>query len=357
MFIFDAHLDLAMNAMDHNRDLRCELEEVREREKNRQPDSSSGIPTVSFPAMRRGGVGLCVATQIARYVRRDNPLPGWFSPEQAFAHTQAQLAWYRAMEQDGQLRQIVDREGLHQQLRIWQESDSPDATKPIGYILSLEGADSIVHLNWLEKAWDYGLRALGPAHYGPGTYSAGTDAEGGLTGRGRDLLKEMDRLGLILDTTHLTDQAFKESLDLFQGPIWASHCNCRALVPNQRQASDEQIRLLVEREAVIGVVFDAWMMIPDWEKGVSTPQTTGLRLSRILDHIDHICQLAGNARHVGIGSDLDGGFGAEQCPADLDDIEKLPRLASLLTGKGYTQEETEGILANNWIRFLDRTWS
>ena len=99
------------------------------------------------------------------------------------------------------------------------------------------------------------------------------------------------------------------------------------------------------------------MIITDWEKGVSTPQTTGLRFIRILDHIDHIYQLAGNARHVGIGSDLDGGFRADQCPTDLNYIEKLSRLTSLLTGKGFTQEETEGILANNWIRFLDRTWS
>jgi len=98
-------------------------------------------------------------------------------------------------------------------------------------------------------------------------------------------------------------------------------------------------------------------MIPDWEKGVSTPQTTGLRLTRILDHIDHICQLAGNARQVGIGSDLDGEFGAEQCPADLNDIEKLLRQASLITGKASTQEETKGILVNNWIRLLDRTRS
>ena len=360
MFIFDAHLDLSMNAMEWNRDFRCDLEEIRQRESSMTDKKDRGNGVVSFPAMRRGNIGLCVATQIARYVKPENKRSGWASPEQAWAHTQAQLAWYRSMEEDGQLLQITDKTALDQHLDLWlnaEQTDRATSELPIGYILSLEGADSMVTLEHLSKAYDYGLRALGPAHYGPGTYSAGTDSEGGFSDRGRDLLKEMDRLGMILDVTHLTDEALAESFDRYQGPMWASHCNCRALVPHQRQLSDEHIKLLVERKSVIGVVFDAWMMVPDWTRGKSTPADSNLKIEAIVSHIDHICQLAGSAKHVGIGSDLDGGYGTEQCPTDLDSIERLQLIAKLLEARGYKAEEIEGIMFRNWLRFLGQSWS
>src|SRR5690606_4740429 len=136
---------------------------------------------------------------IARYVEKGSVLPGWHSPEQAWAQTQGQLAWYRAMEDAGEMVQIVDGDGLQQHLERWNNGHLPEAAKPIGYILSLEGADSLITLDYLEKAYNYGLRAIGPAHYGPGRYAPGTGAEGPLSGKGRELLKEMDRLGMILD--------------------------------------------------------------------------------------------------------------------------------------------------------------
>src|SRR6185295_18292563 len=157
-------------------------------------------------------------------------------PAQAWAQTQGQLAWYRAMEQVGQMIQIKDAASLRKQAQLWSGAPPPDA--PIGYILSLEGADSMVTLGHLERSYADGLRALGPAHYGPGTYAQGTDATGGLGQRGRELLKEMERLGIILDVTHLCDESFWEALDHFQGRIWASHSNCRALVSHNRQFSD-----------------------------------------------------------------------------------------------------------------------
>jgi membrane dipeptidase len=356
MFIFDAHLDLSMNAIEWNRDLRCDLEELRRRESGMTDRKDRGNGVVSFPAMRRGNIGLCVATQIARYVKPDNPRSGWASPEQAWSQTQAQLAWYRTMEEDKQLVQITSSNELRKHLNLWQNTpSSPESHElPIGYILSLEGADSIVTLDHLTRAYDYGLRALGPAHYGPGTYSAGTDAEGGFSNRGRELLKEMDRLGLILDATHLTDAALAEAFDSYTGPIWASHCNCRTLVPHQRQLSDEHIKILIEKQGVIGVVFDAWMMVPKWIKGTSTPHDSDLKIEAIIEHIDHICQLAGTSDQVGIGSDLDGGYGTEQCPTDLDSIEKLQMIAPLLAKRGYSTQDIEGIMSRNWIHFLER---
>jgi membrane dipeptidase len=365
MLIFDAHLDLAMNALEWNRDLRQPLDEIRQHEKGLIDKPDRGNGTVSLPEMRRGGIGLCVATQIARHVKPGNPLPGWHSPEQAWSQTQGQLAWYRAMEEAGQMVQIKDTTGLSRHLQLWQTgvqaSAAPEQNReisaPIGYILSLEGADSIITLQHLERSYSQGLRALGPAHYGPGTYAQGTDATGGLGQRGRELLKEMESLGIILDATHLCDESFWEALDHFQGRIWASHSNCRALVPHNRQFSNEQIKALIERGAIIGGALDAWMLVPGWLRGKTTPQSAGLKLERLADHIDHICQLAGNARHCGIGSDLDGAFGREQTPADLDTIADLPRLVTIFSARNYSAENIELITHGNFVRFLKEAWA
>src|SRR6188768_1646885 len=188
MFTIDAHLDLSMNALEWNRDLTRSIDEIRGREagKTDKPDRGNGV--VSFPELRKGNIGLVVATQIARYVAPENPLPGWHSPQQAWAQTQGQLAWYKQMEADGELKQIKDLSSLNSHVNQWT-SAADHIGMPIGYILSLEGADSIVTVGHLEKAYDYGLRAIGPAHYGPGRYAQGTNATGGLGPDGRALLK------------------------------------------------------------------------------------------------------------------------------------------------------------------------
>lgn len=209
--IFDGHLDLAMNALEWNRDLRWTVEQIRKSEEGMtdKPDRAKG--TVSLPSMREGQVGVCVATQIARYVKRGNNMPGWKSPEQAWAQTQGQLAWYKTMEEIGEMVQIRSVNELEKHLQLWE---NPSENAAIGYILSLEGADSIVSMHHLEKAFEYGLRAIGPAHYGPGTYAYGTDSNGGISIKGRELLKEMERFGIILDATHLCEESFRQALDL-----------------------------------------------------------------------------------------------------------------------------------------------
>jgi membrane dipeptidase len=356
MFTIDAHLDLSMNALEWNRDLTRPLEEINARELGLTDKPDRGNGTVSLPELRKGNVGLVVATQIARYVAPDNPLPGWHSPQQAWAHTQGQLAWYQAMEEQGELKQIRNLQELEAHLAYWNQGEDK-SQKAIGFILSLEGADSIVNLDYLEKAYGYGLRALGPGHYGPGRYAFGTDASAPLSQQGRDLLRKMDELGIILDTTHLCDLAFWDALDHFQGPVWASHNNCRALVDHNRQFSDDMIKALIARGAVIGGVFDAWMLSPGWIRGKSTPKERNVTLATLLDHMDHICQLAGNADHIGIGSDLDGAFGKEQCPADLDSIADLQKIPALLQQRGYSPQDIEKVMHGNWLRFLKKAWS
>ncbi len=164
----------------------------------------------------------------------------------------------------------------------------------------------------------------------------------------------MDQLNMILDATHLCDDAFRDAMDLFTGPVWASHNNCRALVDHNRQFSDDMIRVLIERGAVIGAAFDAWMIVPGWQRGVSLPEPMHCSMERIVDHIDHICQIAGNTLHVGMGTDLDGGYGREQSPYDLDTIADLQRFPDLLQRRGYTQQDITNIMHGNWLRFLRR---
>src|SRR5687767_6738862 len=133
MFIIDCHLDLAMNAMEWNRDLKSSVKEINEREKGMNDKPDRGRATVSLPELRKGNIGLVVATQIARYVAADNPLPGWHSPEQAWAQTQGQLAWYGAMEAAGEMVQVNNLQTLEQHLQLWQTGN--ENIKPIGYIL------------------------------------------------------------------------------------------------------------------------------------------------------------------------------------------------------------------------------
>ena len=354
--IIDAHLDLAMNAIDWNRDLRQSVQSIRNREKGQTDKLDREKGVVSLPALREGRIAVVVATQIARYVAEGSDLPGWHSPHQAWAQSQAQLAWYRAMEAEGEMVQITNFKALENHIQLWNDDQTPDESKPIGYILSLEGADSLITLDYLERSYADGLRALGPAHYGPGRYADGTGKSGPLHKSGKELIRKMDELGMILDVTHLTDESFDQALDIYQGPVWASHHNSRTLVPHQRQLTDDQIKRLIERDSVIGASLDVWMMVSGWTRGVSDPVRDGAPLERIIDHWDHICQIAGNTDHIAIGSDLDGAFGKEQCPYDLETIADLQKYPDLLARRGYTTEDISKILHGNWYRFLRKAW-
>ena len=356
MLIIDAHLDLAMNALEWNRNYKEPVTALREREEGMTDKVDRANNVVSLPDLRKGKIGLVVATQIARYVERGSDLPGWHSPEQAWAQSQGQLAWYKAMEDQGEMMQIKDLASLEKHLKLWEDETVPDESKAVGFILSLEGADSLVNIGYLEKAYAYGLRALGPAHYGPGRYADGTGKMGNIRPAGIELLKEMDNLNMILDATHLTDEGFDQAMHVFKGPVWASHHNCRALVDHQRQLTDDQIKQLIERGAVIGGSLDVWMMVSNWVRGKSDVFKDGAPLERIIDHFDHICQIAGNSNHVAIGSDLDGMFGKEQSPYDLETIADMQKLIPLLEKRGYKNEDISNLMHGNWIRFLRNAW-
>ena len=352
MFIFDAHLDLAMNALEWNRDLTKSVYQIRESEKGMVDKPDRGNNTVSLDAMRKGNIGICVATQIAGIKNKINP-HGWSSMEQAWAQTQGQLNWYKEMEKNGEMYQIYDLNTLDNQIENWQKETKK---KPIGYILSLEGADSIVNIDYLEKSYMAGLRAIGPAHYGPGVYAYGTDSNGSIGQKGKELVKKIEELNLILDVTHLSDTSFWETIDIYNGNLWASHNNCRKFVDHNRQFSDDQIKEIIRRDGVIGVPLDAWMMVPNWIRGKSTPETMGVTLNQMIENIDHICQLSGNSNHVGIGTDLDGAFGVEQTPTDIDTIADLQKVPLMLKKIGFSESDVEKVMNQNFINFLKRVW-
>jgi membrane dipeptidase len=355
--IFDAHLDLAWNALDWNRDLSLPAAAIRQRERDQgMSGKGRGENTVSFVELRRGQVGIFIATLLARLLRA-NLMPAiqrYESMTAAYAAAQGQLAYYQALERQGVLRWIKDAPSLLAHVQAWK---SGGEFEPLGFILSMEGADPVLSPEQVEEWWQAGLRIIGPAHYGVSPYAHGTGTEGGLFPVGRPLLEEMHRVGMILDVTHLSDQCFDEAMDIYGGPVLASHHNCRALVPDQRQLTDAQIRRLIGRGAVIGAALDTWMMVPGWVRGQTRPEEAGARLEIIVDHLDHVCQLAGNARHAAIGTDLDGGFGREQSPYDLDTIADLQRLPEMLRNRGYKEDDITGILHGNWVRFFQEAWS
>jgi membrane dipeptidase len=350
MLIIDGHLDLAMNALYLQRDLKKSAHQLRRDEAGLSGYGLGGA-TVGFPDLRAGRVGLVFATFIARSRPRGQSNIDFADQIAAYAHAQGQLAYYRQLEREGEIHIIADSAALERHLAEW--NDRPE-TATLGIILSMEGADPIVHPGQLADWYRDGLRILSLVHYGPGVYAFGTGTTGPLTPAGRELLAEMERLGMILDVTHLSDMGFDEAMSRFSGPVLATHSNCRALVPNQRQLSDDQLKALIARDAVIGSAMDAWMLQPGWVIGITPPDNCTLDM--FVDQIDHVCQLAGNARHAAIGTDLDGGYGTEQTPRDLDTIADLQTIPAKLSARGYAQSDIDAIMHGNWVRLIKRVW-
>lgn len=358
MLVIDAHLDLSWNALQWNRNLLHSAYTIRTQEAG-VSGKGRGIGTVALPELRQGRVAISFATLLARSTGRTAAHIDFASPAQAYGIAQGQLAYYRALEQDGHVRILTDHLGLTAHMAAWEAWQAAgaviDSSPPLGFVISMEGADPIRDPDQLAAWWQAGLRLLGPTHYGPGRYAGGTGTELGLTDQvGPQLLAEMERLGMVLDVTHFSDQAFWQALDRYGGLVLASHNNCRALVPHQRQFSDDQLKAIFERDGVIGAAFDAWMLQPGWIVGHSSNES--VTMADVVDHIDHICQLAGNARHAAIGTDLDGGFGREQSPHDLDTIADLQKLPTLLGGRGYTDADITAIIHGNWLRLLNQAW-
>lgn len=353
MLAFDLHLDLALSALTLNRDLTLSIADCRQSESGIE-GRMRGHNTVTFPEMRRGHVGLCIATLLGRVA----PGPGggsvFRSHELAYASAMGMLAYYRQLERQGICRLITTSPQLAEAARAWTGSTPPSEEEaPLAFLLGTEGADCIVSPSQLDHWWQAGLRSISLVHFGHSQYAGGTGTDTALTDRGRDLLRAMDEIGAILDVTHQSDPSFWESLEIFKGPVFASHQNARALVPGPRQFTDDQLKALIDRDAVVGHALDGWQLYPDYVRG-KTPRSA-VSLTHLADQIDHLAQLAGTPRHSAIGSDLDGLFGHEQTPHEVDTIADLQKLPPLLQSRGYSQEDIAGIMSGNAIRFFTRT--
>ena len=364
--IIDGHLDIAMNAVDRNRDQLQSVETIRAREKDvylsrlgdrRLIPKGRGVNTVSLQTMRHGNVGLTFGNLGARIAHETNDHQGFACQDLCLAAARGQLAYYDLLCDRGDLRYIRDRTSLREHIAAWTAAiDQPvDERPPVGLVLSMEGADPILGPDHVIDWYNRGLRMLSLAHYGKSTYANGTGCTGGLTDQGASLLAAMADVGMVLDLTHLADQAFWEAIDTYDGSVLASHCNARALVPGQRQLDDDQLQAIIDRDGVIGVALDVWMLQPGWTKGIYNEVT--VTLDALVDHIDHICSLADDTTHVAMGTDLDGGYGKEQVPRDLDTIADLQRIPGMLEERGYSSAEIDDIMHGNWVRLLDTAWA
>jgi membrane dipeptidase len=354
MWMFDGHLDLAMNALLYDRDLTQSVAAIRQREAA-VTDEEPGLCTLTLPEMAAAKVRLCTGTLIARV--RDQPAErkplrhdlDFVSPAIAHSVVMGQLAWYHEMQRLGQLR-IID----HQRALAAHLAATDDL---LGVILMMEGADPIVTPEQVHGWFTRGLRCLSLAHFGPGRHALGTHspevADTGLTELGRELLGQMNGLPMMLDLTHLSDASLFAALDHFRGAVCATHANCRALSNSQRQLTDDMIRQIAQRGGVIGVVMHD-QMLRHIDPATRPTYRQDISLETVADHIDHIAQVTGSLQHAALGSDLDGGFGAERCPLGLDTIADLPKLEAVLRRRGYGDEEIAGIFHENWLRLWKR---
>jgi len=369
-WVFDGHLDLAMNALAYERDQALPVAALRAREAGGVADGR-GVCSCSLDAMRRGGVRVCLATLLARAKPWVDPgralgrMGDWPSPDMAHAVAAGYLAYYDLLARRGQIVLLRSREALAAHVQRCAVAEAAGQAGPgVGVIVTMEGADAITHPDELGWWHARGLRALMLAHFGKSHYAHGTpstepsnthDVDGPLTDLGRTLLQRMAELGMPLDLTHLSDQGFADAAERFDGAIYASHSSCRALVPANdhvhphRMLTDAQIATIAQRGGVVGLpMFNAFLKAGYTEAGPKEAVT----FAHVADHIDHICQLTGGAAHVAIGSDADGGFGAEHMPADLDTVADMLRLGDVLTGRGYGPGDVGLILHGNWLNFF-----
>lgn len=343
-----------MNAFRFNRDIRRPIDEIRLSERS-MPDKGRACNTVSLPELVKARVAICFATCLARIAQVPGDQTGFNGQEICHGVAMGQLAYYEVLAREGHLRILKDWPAVASHMDAWRQAQSGEEPPP-GIIMAMEGADPITSPDEMPMWWEKGLRVISLCHYGTGVYAYGTGTEGGLRGNARSLLRAMRRTGMILDVVHLADQAYWEALEEFDGPILGSHGNCRALVPGQRQLNDEQLKALIERKGVLGLALDMWMLQPGWIQHIAFNEKK-VDLKAYVDHIDYICQLAGNADHVAVGSDLDGGYGAEQTPFGFDTISDLQQLPTLLAERGYKETDIAKIMHGNWLRLLKDAWT
>jgi membrane dipeptidase len=357
--IVDSHQDLAWNILSFGRDYTRSARETRRIEKGDPTVERNGDTLLGWPEYQQGQIAVIFATLFSTPARWafDWETFCYKTPEEAHRQYRHQIDVYHRLTDDhpDKFRFIGSASDLDEVLASQQKAHPDEGGYPVGLLPLMEGGDGILDFGELEEWWELGLRFIGPAWAGT-RFCGGTKEPGPLTADGRKLLDTMGELGFTLDLSHMDEPAVLESLDTYPGQLVATHANCLALLPGyefNRMLSDRVIHGILERGGMIGVVpFNTFLKV-GWLRGKSSRDEVSL--TNLVDHIDHICQLAGDARHVGIGTDFDGGFGLQSTPKEIDTIADLQKLVPLLLSRGYSEEDAAAILGRNWINQLRRS--
>lgn len=365
--IVDAHEDLAWNMLSLGRDYTRSAAATRILEQGTPIPERNGSALLGWDDYQHGGVAVIFSTLFVS--PRDHHSPEWETIAYADFEQAHDLYWQElegyhrlAGEHPDQFRLLPSRSALQAVLEHWNtplpRRDDPEDTRPnghpVGMVILMEGAEGVRSPGELEEWWEAGVRIIGPAWHGT-RFCGGTGDPGPLTREGFALLEGMSQVGFTLDISHMDEKAALQALDSYPGRIIASHANVLALlkgIDTNRHLSDLVIRRLVERGGVIGAMPVNPFLKPGWR---TSDGKQAVSLQAVVAHIDTICQIAGDARHAGLGSDFEGGFGYETTPAEINTIGDLPKLAPLLAEKGYSAADITAILGQNWISFLEET--
>jgi membrane dipeptidase len=355
--IIDSHQDLAWNMLTYGRDYTRSVVETRRLEANTKTPERNGDSVVGWPEYQRGQVAVVFSTLFVAPARKKETLDKLWYTDSKSAHRlyRDQITLYRKLADShpDKFRLISSTKELDSVIEHWNTPLQKDEGHPVGLIYLMEGAEGIRSLHELGEWWELGLRMIGLAWAGT-RFCGGTSEPGPLTIEGRQLLSAMADYNFILDLSHMDEASAFESLDRYEGPVMATHANCAALMPGaetNRHLPDGVIRSVIERDGVIGLIpFNAFLKV-GWKRD-SDSRREEVPLEVLITHIDHVCQLAGNSLHAGIGSDFDGGFGLQSIPPELDSIADLQMIASRLIARGYSESDAENVLGGNWLRFL-----
>ena len=356
--IIDAHQDLAWNMTNLGRDYTRSVFTTRETEAHTPIPAYNGNTLLGWTQYQEANVAIVFGTLFCTPKRRDNgkyEIQVYETPAEAHKLYRQDLDVYLRLadQHPEKFCLLLNARDLNSHIERWKShiDQAQDPPPPVGIVILMEGADGILEPEQVEQWYQWGVRLIGPAWAG-NRYCGGTLEPGPLTKLGYRLLENMAEVGLILDISHMDHQAALQSLDFYTGQVVASHANAETLlegIPINRHLKDETIDKLIQRNGVIGMV----PMNPflDWHWKENGGRSS-VSLDNFVAHIDHVCQIAGNANHVGIGTDFDGGFGVELAPHDIDTIADLPKLSTSLAKKGYNQEDIDRILGGNWLRIL-----
>ncbi|MCC6147348.1 MAG: membrane dipeptidase [Anaerolineaceae bacterium] len=366
--IIDAHEDLAHTSLTYGRDYLLSAHETRRREHNSVAEQQNGQTVLGWPDYQRGQVAVVFGTLFLapeKYRIGDFGRFYFNSPEEASRLYHQQLDYYLQLFENhpDKFRQIKTLPQFNELLDVWTNHPAhyPEETNPVGLVLLMESAEGLANLDDLWNWWDAGLRIIGPVWAGS-RFCGGSFENGTFTPEGYDLMRVMAQVGYALDITHMNEVSGMTALDSYEGAVIATHCNARARIKfgaaryptdahGERHLSDQAIRLLAARGGVMGLLPYNRFFITDWTPAMGRSAVT---LEHMADHIDHVCQLTGSARHVGIGTDFDGGFGYPAVPEELDTIADLQKLAAVLDRRGYNRDEIESVFGGNWQRILGR---